>query len=418
MLTTLTRHLNNTGPLGDPSGPAWLRRARALAVFVVLLAVGSILVPLAAQDDEEPDLDQVRAELEEVRRQQLEAAINLELLDVEDNQILAALEAVNELVEIEEARVEAAEQALAAAEARQAEAERNLLWAEDDIVWYQRQAVDYAVQSYMGLSGRRGETWMGADDATIAVHKVALLDLVSSDSADAVDQLRVVADQRDALVAESTQAIELAETAAAELESALTALESKYAVQLAVKAEFDARREAWQSEADGLAAAGAELEVFIREEEERMRLEAQRAAVAAGGVPTGVISESGWTWPTSGRIGSGFGQRLHPILGYYRQHDGLDIGGSQGQEIWAASGGIVLSAGWRGGFGNAVVIQHANNVTTVYAHMSSISVSAGDTVTTGDVIGGVGSTGLSTGPHLHFEVRVNGSAVDPRPYLP
>ena len=99
-------------------------------------------------------------------------------------------------------------------------------------------------------------------------------------------------------------------------------------------------------------------------------------------------------------------------------HSGLDIGGAQGQPIWAASEGIVIMAGWNGGYGNSVIIQHANGTTTLYAHMSGFAVANGDYVGTGALIGSVGSTGLSTGPHLHFEVRVNGSPVDPRPYLP
>jgi murein DD-endopeptidase MepM/ murein hydrolase activator NlpD len=133
----------------------------------------------------------------------------------------------------------------------------------------------------------------------------------------------------------------------------------------------------------------------------------------------GVIDADGWTWPTAGGVASGFGQRLHPILGYYRMHSGLDIGGAQGQPIWAANEGIVIMAGWNGGYGNTVVIQHGDSsVTTLYAHMSGFATSVGDYVTSGQVIGYVGSTGLSTGPHLHFEVRINGSAVDPMPYLP
>ncbi len=111
--------------------------------------------------------------------------------------------------------------------------------------------------------------------------------------------------------------------------------------------------------------------------------------------------------------------RVHPILGYRRMHAGIDLGGRTGQQIWAAQEGIVIKAGWDGnGYGNMVVVQHDNSVTTVYAHMSQVSISVGDFVFAGDVLGLVGSTGLSTGPHLHFEVRLSGAPIDPLLFMP
>jgi murein DD-endopeptidase MepM/ murein hydrolase activator NlpD len=123
-------------------------------------------------------------------------------------------------------------------------------------------------------------------------------------------------------------------------------------------------------------------------------------------------------WPTQGRLSSGFGYRRHPILGYSRLHAGLDIGNASGTSIWSAAGGTVIHAGWRGGYGNAVIVDHGSGIATLYAHMSQILVSVGTNVARGDPVGLMGSTGLSTGPHLHFEVRVGGNATDPLLYLP
>lgn len=120
--------------------------------------------------------------------------------------------------------------------------------------------------------------------------------------------------------------------------------------------------------------------------------------------------------PVNGRVGSGFGMRMHPILHYRRMHSGVDISASHGTSIKAADKGLVVYAGWRGGYGKCVIIDHGSGVATLYAHMSSISVGTGRTVSRGSVIGAVGSTGLSTGPHLHFEVRRNGTPVDPLSY--
>ena len=114
-----------------------------------------------------------------------------------------------------------------------------------------------------------------------------------------------------------------------------------------------------------------------------------------------------------------FGPRVHPIFGTVRQHTGVDIGSSTGNPIWASKDGRVIFAGWKGGYGNTVVMVHGDGtVTTLYAHMSVIHASVGDVVDQGEVVGEIGSTGFSTGPHLHFEVRVNGTPKDPVAFLP
>jgi murein DD-endopeptidase MepM/ murein hydrolase activator NlpD len=117
--------------------------------------------------------------------------------------------------------------------------------------------------------------------------------------------------------------------------------------------------------------------------------------------------------PVHGRMTSGFGNRFHPILGYVRFHDGVDLAASAGTPIVAAADGRVVGAGWRGGYGQQVQIAHAGGVDTLYGHMSRIAARAGELVRKGQVIGYVGSTGLSTGPHLHFEVTKDGRPVNP-----
>lgn len=121
--------------------------------------------------------------------------------------------------------------------------------------------------------------------------------------------------------------------------------------------------------------------------------------------------------PTSGRITSRFGKRTHPITRRWTMHSGLDIANSKGTAIYAAESGTISATGWQGGYGKRIEIDHGAGITTLYAHLSSIKVSSGDSVSRGDLIGYMGSTGNSTGPHLHFEVRIDGVARNPQKYL-
>ncbi|MCX7781198.1 MAG: peptidoglycan DD-metalloendopeptidase family protein [Negativicutes bacterium] len=123
-------------------------------------------------------------------------------------------------------------------------------------------------------------------------------------------------------------------------------------------------------------------------------------------------------WPASGPITSPFGWRTHPIFGTQRFHSGIDIGADYGDTVVAADGGVVIYADWMGGYGKAVIIDHGGGISTLYAHNSELLAGEGQKVYKGQPIARVGSTGYSTGPHLHFEVRQGGSPVSPMNYLP
>jgi murein DD-endopeptidase MepM/ murein hydrolase activator NlpD len=132
---------------------------------------------------------------------------------------------------------------------------------------------------------------------------------------------------------------------------------------------------------------------------------------ASAGQPQ--ATSAGMTWPVNGRITSYFGYRYHPILHFSRFHAGVDFGASWGSPIVAAADGQVAAAGWSGGYGRQVRIWHGGGVMTTYSHMSEIVAAPGSFVHAGQLIGYVGSSGLSTGPHLHYEVLRNGSPVNP-----
>lgn len=134
--------------------------------------------------------------------------------------------------------------------------------------------------------------------------------------------------------------------------------------------------------------------------------------------PGRTLGTGSMIWPARGPISSGFGWRYHPILKAKKLHNGQDIAIPQGTPVHAADAGIVVVSGWRGGYGNFVAIDHGNGISSCYGHNSRLLVREGDKVYKGQVISYSGNTGLSTGPHLHFEVRKNGVPVNPLRYLP
>jgi murein DD-endopeptidase MepM/ murein hydrolase activator NlpD len=159
-------------------------------------------------------------------------------------------------------------------------------------------------------------------------------------------------------------------------------------------------REEYLAEVDALATQSAALAEAIR-----------GSQAQAGSSGTGAPSAAGLIWPVDGVVVSGFGMR------WGRMHEGIDITASTGTPIRAAATGTIIHTGWLGGYGNLVVVDHGNGLATAYAHASSILVALGQQVSQGETVSLVGSTGNSSGPHLHFEVRVNGVAVDPLLYL-
>ena len=156
---------------------------------------------------------------------------------------------------------------------------------------------------------------------------------------------------------------------------------------------------------------------LLEQQENQLLAESNALAGVINGSSGNGVGTGSMMWPVNGPVTSPFGYRIHPILGYRKLHTGLDFGVGYGTPIHAADSGAVIYATWMGGYGNVIIIDHGRGISTLYGHQSSLAVGTGAVVTRGQVVGYVGSTGFSTGPHLHFEVRVNGSPVDPMGYL-
>jgi murein DD-endopeptidase MepM/ murein hydrolase activator NlpD len=167
--------------------------------------------------------------------------------------------------------------------------------------------------------------------------------------------------------------------------------------------QVESKKDQWQRIAEQLEQDAAQIQSLLSSG-------GSTSSAAPGG--TGQLA-----WPAAGPITSPFGWRTHPIFGDTRFHEGLDIGAPYGAPVFAADAGTVVFAGVMSGYGNVLVVDHGGGLATAYAHLSAFQVSYGQSVARGQQIANVGCTGYCTGPHLHFEVRVNGSPVDPMPYL-
>ncbi len=186
------------------------------------------------------------------------------------------------------------------------------------------------------------------------------------------------------------------------------------------KEKLDAQVASYESSLEQLSDREEEYRAAVDEKERRSEqiaqaiTETQEELALAEGIPY-------LEWPMDEgafRISSGYGMRYHPILGEQRMHSGIDMAAPTGTTIRAAGDGTVLDVGWMGGYGLTVIVAHTSSVSTLYAHNSSTMVNPGDQVSTGQPIARCGATGMATGPHLHFEVRVDGQHENPTEYLP
>ncbi|MGF1535048.1 MAG: murein hydrolase activator EnvC family protein [Elainellaceae cyanobacterium] len=215
-------------------------------------------------------------------------------------------------------------------------------------------------------------------------------------------------------LAQEAEAIEQASRSVEQKKNDIALIRQRLLLQ---KSEYEAQAQAQSALVSRLQQdrkALEEAESRLAQDSENLTALIRRRIAAGQGI---VLGTGQMIFPTNGRVTSRFGWRVHPILGSRRFHSGIDFGASQGTPIRAADAGRVLFAGWYGGYGRAVVINHGDGITTLYGHASRVYVSEGETVTRGQAIAAVGSTGLSTGPHLHFEVRRNGAPVNPAAYL-
>ena len=394
-------------------------RRRAIVVAALIVSLCAMLaVPAAAVSPEEARLDATQARLDEVRSE-LDAAQSQQSQDAAsfakaERQLAVVLEALNAA----ELAVDRQQQAVDRAAARL----RDL---EADGQRQQQAMTARAVRLYKQGSFSSMGSVLTSGSPREALERTALVEVVTRADQEVAERVHItqtaITAQRKELKAQQ-EALERVAEQQRDIASQAEELRNDRALQLAATSDRVRRLQGQESH---LQAESREIAAIARRAEaaaaEASRSQvaaapaapaAQAPAAAAAAAPAAPVSTGGWTWPTSGPVTSPFGYR------WGRMHEGIDIGAPDGTPIVAATSGTVSYAGTMGGYGNFVLIDHGGGVTTAYAHQSAIYTSVGATVSAGQQIGAVGSSGNVTGPHLHFEVRVGGGPQDPMGYLP
>jgi len=417
-------------------GTAVVRRV-AVIVAVVVLAATAVpaagIAPAGAQDGWLTEAERQASLDRQQRRTELLGEIDV--LRATDVQLQAEADRLATAVVELEARIAATAGALDTAQARVGELERELVGARLAYENRQRLAAERVVWAYMQPPLETMSTVLGAQDLTEAERRRVLADNVAANDRRVITERQEAAAELARVEAEvSANAVQIRIDLAGQ-ESDLEQLQAARERATEVADALDGRIGAFQSEADALAASEANLVSLISARQAAAATTTTTTAAPTttapapapapgGGAPSGPspappppatsppppATGGGLLWPTSGVLTSTFGWRWGAM------HQGIDIGAGTGTPIYAAESGTVFYSAWMGGYGNLILIDHGDGRVTAYAHQSRLAVSGGP-VGRGQVIGYVGSTGDSTGPHLHFEVRVNGVAVNPMQYL-
>ena len=381
-----------------------MSRLRIFARALVVLLVVAVATPALA----DPSAEDTRAA---ASAKKAEAAAQLNTLKANDDQLEEAVRALDAGVAVQSADTAAAQQALTAAQTNLGSAQAKLADTEARMSDLKTKAAEAAVRAYVHPGGDTLLQIVSAADLGEASRRQALLAQVVSSDRDVVDQMRATRQDEQFQQENLTKARDVAEQRKKAAADKLAALQKTRDDQARLKGALDSRIAEVTSEVAALSREESTLTDLIKSRQ--LPPDAGDGPAAASNAPAAKVSGSGLAWPTQGTITSGFGYRWGAL------HAGIDIANNVGTPIRAAKSGTVIVAGWNdGGYGNWVIIDHGGGFSTLYGHMSRVRTSEGAHVSQGDLIGDMGSTGNSTGPHLHFETRVNGTAQDPTRYLP
>ena len=372
-----------------------------MALLIVFL-VGGLVAPLDGAGAD--SLSAQRQRRNALRAQRAKLASQLDTLKATDRELENAVATLGAQVKATQSQAAAARRAVEAARQAVADAEAELARTEAEITAMEAEVKARAVSAYVRPQGDLISSLATASDLNEATRRTAYLTQVANRGRDVVDRLGAAREDQQIQQAAARKARDAADARKAAAEAQAKKAADALFEQARAKAALDGRIAEFQSKMAQMAASDAGLSALIRQRE--------AAGLSGGGGVVGGTSSAGLIWPSAGRVTSEYGYR------WGRMHQGIDIGAPTGTPIRAANGGEVIFSGTQGGYGQTVVISHGGGFSTLYAHQSRIAARDGQRVERGQVIGYVGNTGNSTGPHLHFETRVNGAAQNPRRYLP
>ena len=394
--------------------------SQRLAVGLVALLAMSLVVPAGAHtsvdglDEVQNEIEQLTAQINSARAESSRVGQDLAAAQARLAEVHDALAVAEANVATKQAEIAAQEGRVAELEAQLRSVELQLLETTRDIESTSQTLALQAVEMYMNASMPVGTMVLSFDSMSDLAVGWTYADGVAGRSEDLLDSFEFLRAEEDRQRGQVEESRSEAETILFELDGERAVLEAELAEAEALRADAETELgqvqylltrirndiAAAEQHKDGLEAEAAKIEAEIA------------AAQQSGGEAPGALR-----MPVNGWISSYYGWRVHPIFGTRRMHTGIDLAAIGGSPIYAAEAGTVIIAGLRGGYGNAVVIDHGGGLSTLYAHQSRLTVSVGEEVAAGERIGFVGCTGYCTGDHLHFEVHVNGKHTDPLPYL-
>lgn len=398
------------------------RRAGPEAAVAALLALCLLLPAGPAAGDPGTEKARVDSQLGRLRGDVADAKRQAGVVTEQLSAVAGRVRELQAGVDAQQARLAVLEGQLSSARARLTTLDRTIA---DQTARLERLRGEYGV-ALARLERRVRELYMtdGPDVLSFVVGTSSFTDIL--DNLELLGRIgrqdeRIAAQVRASRdgVADARRRTRLARAQAARVEAAVdSATAEQRGVVTRLVASRDALVTAQSEKSATLASINEDRDSTLQEIQ---ALEQQSAALAARireaqqrSATPAIVPPSGsglLAWPVSGPVTSGFGSR------WGRMHEGIDIAVPLGTAVRAAAAGTVINAGWMGGYGNLVVVDHGNGLSTAYAHNTSFAVSVGQSVAAGEVVSYSGSTGNSTGPHVHFEVRVDGSAVDPLGYL-
>jgi murein DD-endopeptidase MepM/ murein hydrolase activator NlpD len=376
---------------------------RVLIMALALIMVSTLLprsfsTPAPAYASE---LDDLQRELEQLQKQMDDLLRKLTTSKTQEQQVLRDLNTIEAQLDRTMAQLKKLESDLTYLERQIGTAAADLQVAEAELDKRQDYLSRRVRAIYEGGTVGYLEVLLGSSSFSDFLSRFELLRQVIAKDNELFQEIKVeraaVAARKADLEAKRNQALSLKQQTAARKAS----FEHQQDVKEKYLAQVQNNQDLYRKSLDELEETSREIEDEIRK-------------LAPWGTRPSKLA-----WPiTSRRISSYYGMRFHPILRSYRLHTGIDLPAATGTKVSAAEWGKVRTAGTLGGYGLTVMIDHGGGLWTLYAHLSKINVKVGETVARGHQIGSVGSTGLSTGPHLHFEVRDNGTPVDPLKWLP